>query len=61
MITIYCAHCHRPLCREIPRVKVRTWTCIRRPVFVRRSCPDGTTYLETDCSRMECSVELMSP
>lgn len=59
-ITVYCAHCHRPLRRELRRVRTRTEACLRVPVFVRKF-ERGQGYLWTDGSEMQCSMEVMLP
>lgn len=63
MITVYCAHCHRPLAHEIPRVSTRTETCVRQPVAKLMTSPSGLTYLLIDgnSSEMECSTMVMNP
>lgn len=62
MITVYCAHCLRPLARELRRVKARTEACIREPVFVPKVSESGLRYLHYDGNgEMQCSTEVVLP
>lgn len=59
-ITVYCAHCWRPLARRLLSVKVRTETCERVLVWQRVVTKGGNTYWESDGAQM-CSVEVLFP
>lgn len=62
-ITIYCAHCMRPLARQFEghRLKERTEACIRERVARRETWPNGDAYWLIDGScEVQCSAVTIS-
>lgn len=61
-ITVYCAHCHRPLLNHnrFDRITVRTEACLRQQVFVRIT-KGGQSCWYSDGSEVECSVVEVLP
>lgn len=67
VITVYCAHCLRPLARELGRVKVRTEACVRQQIARWKAMPDGQGVwlidgnLSDNPGEWECSTMAIGP
>ena len=66
-ITVYCAHCHRPLARELQRVEVQTEACVRQQIARWAAWPDGQGRwlidgnLSNSPDEWECGTMVMYP
>lgn len=66
-IVVYCAHCLRPLARELGRVKVRTEACVRQQHARWAAWPDGggrwliDGNLGDNPDEWECSTMVIDP
>jgi hypothetical protein len=64
-ITIYCAFCWRPVWSQFKKIRHRTETCQRVPIFryirLKSQSGDYTGLMINDDGEMRCSVLVLEP